>query len=215
MTTDLESHVDAPVPPSSDARAEEALDGTMPEVFGTYTPTVIALVILVSIGSDLVADIEAPPSTAHMIGMWLGTGFSLLALVVMWRLMRASRAQARSLTVALSSTRTDLMTWRSKTSDILHGLGVLIDKQFQDWSLSPAEREIALLLLKGLPFKAIAEARDTSERTVRQQSLAIYRKAGVAGRAELSAFFFEDMLLPKSPRAAETSRPRGADIRRT
>jgi DNA-binding CsgD family transcriptional regulator len=215
MITEPQSQVDASVAPASDPKPDSALDGTMPEVFGTYTPTIIALVIAISIGSDLVSDLEEHRSTAHMIGMWLGTGLSLVALVVMWRLMRASRAQARSLRVALSSTRTDLMTWRARTSDILHGLGVLIDKQFQDWSLSPAEREIALLLLKGLPFKAIAEARDTSERTVRQQSLAIYRKAGVAGRAELSAFFFEDMLLPKEPRAAEPPRARTADARRT
>jgi DNA-binding CsgD family transcriptional regulator len=187
----------------------------MPEVFGTYAPTIIAFVIAISIGSDLISDIEEGRGVGHMIGMWLGTGLSVVALVVMWRLMRASRAQARSLKVALSSTRTDLMTWRARTSDILQGLGVLIDRQFQDWNLSPAEREIALLLLKGLAFKAIAEARDTSERTVRQQSLAIYRKAGVAGRAELSAFFFEDMLLPKEPRGAEVQRARTADVRRT
>jgi DNA-binding NarL/FixJ family response regulator len=55
---------------------------------------------------------------------------------------------------------------------------------------------VALLLLKGLAHKEIADARETSERTVRQQSLAIYRKAGLSGRAELSAFFLEDLLLP-------------------
>lgn len=54
----------------------------------------------------------------------------------------------------------------------------------------------ALLLLKGLSHKVIAEVRATSERTVRQQALAVYRKAGLAGRAELAAFFLEDLLLP-------------------
>lgn len=42
----------------------------------------------------------------------------------------------------------------------------------------------------------MARARGTSERTARQQALAVYRKAGLAGRAELSAFFLEDLLLP-------------------
>ena len=55
---------------------------------------------------------------------------------------------------------------------------------------------IALLLLKGPSHKAIAAVRQTSEKTVRQQSLAVYRKAGLSGRAELSAFFLEDLLLP-------------------
>jgi DNA-binding NarL/FixJ family response regulator len=35
-----------------------------------------------------------------------------------------------------------------------------------------------------------------SERTVRQHAIAVYSKAKVAGRAELSAFFLEDLLLP-------------------
>jgi DNA-binding NarL/FixJ family response regulator len=63
---------------------------------------------------------------------------------------------------------------------------------------SPAEREVALLLVKGLSSNEIATVRATSERTVRQQSQAVYRKAGVAGRAELAAFFLEDLLLPGS-----------------
>jgi DNA-binding NarL/FixJ family response regulator len=65
-----------------------------------------------------------------------------------------------------------------------------------DKRTSPAEREVGLLLLKGLSHKEIAGVLDKSERTVRQQSLGIYKKAGLAGRAELSAFFLEDLLLP-------------------
>jgi DNA-binding CsgD family transcriptional regulator len=187
----------------------------MPDVSGKYTPAVIVLVIAISVGWDLIADLEERRSAAHMFWMWLGTGLSLVALVVMWRLIRASRAQARSLRGALGSTRTDLMTCRAKTSDSLRGLGGLIDEQLQRWNLSPAERGIALLLLKGLPFKAIAEARDTSERTVRKQSLAIYRKAGVAGRAELSAFVFADILMSKDPRAADARRAPSPDAHGT
>jgi hypothetical protein len=35
---------------------------------------------------------------------------------------------------------------------------------------------------------------------VRQQALAIYRKAGLAGRSQLAAFFLEGLALP-TPRA--------------
>ena len=71
--------------------------------------------------------------------------------------------------------------------------------QFERWELSPAECEVGLLLLKGLSHKEVAATRDTSERTVRQQALAVYRKAGLSGRAELAAFFLEDLLLPRAP----------------
>ena len=77
---------------------------------------------------------------------------------------------------------------------LLKGLGQVIDAQLEKWDLSAAEKEIALLLLKGLSHSDIAEIRKTSERTVRQQSLKIYSKAGLKGRSDLAAFFIEDML---------------------
>ena len=62
-----------------------------------------------------------------------------------------------------------------------------------------AEREVALLLLKGLSLKEIAQVRSTSERTIRAQAQSLYGKAGVTGRAALSAFFLEDLLAPIGP----------------
>jgi hypothetical protein len=56
------------------------------------------------------------------------------------------------------------------------------------------------LLLKGLTHKEIAEARSTTETTIRQQALALYRKSGLRSRAELSAFFLEDLLRPIAQR---------------
>jgi len=49
------------------------------------------------------------------------------------------------------------------------------------------------LLLRGYGHKKIAELLQKSERTVRQQAIAVYRKSGLHGRAELSAFFLEGL----------------------
>jgi DNA-binding NarL/FixJ family response regulator len=54
-----------------------------------------------------------------------------------------------------------------------------------------------LLLLKGLSHKKIAAERRTSEGTVCQQALSIYREAGLSGRSNLSAFFLEGLTLPR------------------
>jgi DNA-binding CsgD family transcriptional regulator len=71
-----------------------------------------------------------------------------------------------------------------------------MDAQFSRWHLTEAEREVALLLLKGLSLKEIATVRATTERTVRAQARSLYSKAGLTGRAALSAFFLEDLLVP-------------------
>ena len=78
----------------------------------------------------------------------------------------------------------------------LEGLGAYIKAQFDDWGLTTAEQEVALLLLKGLSMKEVSETRGVSERTIRQQATTIYGKGGLAGRASLSAYFLEDLLLP-------------------
>jgi len=86
--------------------------------------------------------------------------------------------------------------WRNESRQLLNGLGEAIEAQFTRWSLSDAEREVALLLLKGLSTKEVAAVRASSERTVREQARSIYAKAGLTGRAALSAFFLEDLLAP-------------------
>jgi DNA-binding NarL/FixJ family response regulator len=86
--------------------------------------------------------------------------------------------------------------WRYEARAHLNGLGKAINEQFSQWNLTEAEREVALLLLKGLSLKEAASVRATSERTIREQARSIYSKAGLTGRAALSAFFLEDLLAP-------------------
>ena len=86
--------------------------------------------------------------------------------------------------------------WRDETRALLKGLGEAIDRQFLTWKLTEAERDVGLLILKGLSLKEIAAVRITSDRTIRAQARSIYAKAGLSGRAALSAFFLEDLLAP-------------------
>ena len=96
----------------------------------------------------------------------------------------------------LDAARVQGRQWRDETRALLKGLGEAIDRQFLTWKLTEAERESGLLLLKGLSLKEIAAVRVTSERTIRAQVRSIYAKAGLSGRAALSAFFLEDLLAP-------------------
>jgi len=119
-----------------------------------------------------------------------------VGLVQLLGRMQRQHDEQLSLIRDLGAAHAEGTRWRSEVRDLLQGLGEAIDKQFDRWALTAAEREIALLLLKGLSHKEIAIVRETSERTVRQQAAVIYGKANLGGRAALSAFFLEDMLLP-------------------
>jgi hypothetical protein len=68
---------------------------------------------------------------------------------------------------------------------------------------SPSSWPCRLLLLKGFSHKEIARLRHTSTTTIRQQAASIYQKANLSGRAALSAFFLEDLLLPHQRRVRE------------
>jgi DNA-binding CsgD family transcriptional regulator len=108
------------------------------------------------------------------------------------RQQRGQQALLRDLEVA----RAEGSQWRADMRELLKGLGDAIDRQFERWKLTAAEREVAMLLLKGLSHKEIAVVRDSSVLTVRQQARSVYAKANLSGRAALSAYFLEDMLLP-------------------
>ncbi|MBE1295870.1 MAG: hypothetical protein GJ678_06425 [Rhodobacteraceae bacterium] len=69
-----------------------------------------------------------------------------------------------------------------------------LEDRFDAWKLTPAERDVELFTLKGLSLSEIAALRETSDGTVKAQSNAIYRKAGVSGRTQLLSLFIEDLM---------------------
>ncbi len=159
----------------------------------------VFLLIAVQLTVDLVLDqIEGDVGPWHL-GIEALTGTT--ALILGLRLLRALRLRGNTivrLKDALQASRQEADRWRSEAAQTLQGLGRAMDHQFERWNLSQAERDVALFLLKGFSTRDIADLRSTSERTVRQQAQDVYRKAGLSGRAELSAFFLEDLLLPPS-----------------
>ena len=149
-----------------------------------YDALAVGLFALVAVlvGVDLVADALSGAELAHIGVEGLAALVAMAGALLFLRRVQLERREAEA--------------WRAQAEELLAGVGSVVEQQFEAWQLSPAEREVAMLLLKGLSFKEIAAVRETSERTSRDQARAVYRKAGVAGRAELSAWFIEDLLPP-------------------
>ncbi len=129
---------------------------------------------------DVIGDLRKDPTSVHFLfeafvtmALVLGILFGAFALRQTVELLRA---QEQALDVARGA------------------LSEVIDRQFRSWGLTPAERDVAFLALKGLDVAEIAELRGAAQGTVRAQLTRIYAKAGVSGRAQFAAYFVEDLL---------------------
>lgn len=154
------------------------------------------LLIAALISIDVAEDYRAGAHLPHLLVELAVMALALSGVVLLWRLMRGAQRRAAALHEDLAAARDEAQRFRADARQALRGLGEAIDRQFQRWALTPAEREVGLLLLKGLSHREIAGLRSTSEPTVRQQALSVYRKSGLRGRSDLAAFFLEDLLLP-------------------
>jgi len=174
-----------------------------PEIGGGLMSVILFVIIALLMGIDLMIDSQRGEV---VLTNWFELGIfgSALAGIAFhwWQMTVARRRSARldqelaEARAAILQSREDQRRWNAEAQPALDGLGRAIDLQFDRWGLTPAEREVALLQLKGLRHRIIADLRHTSERTVRQQALSIYRKSGLDGRSDLAAFFLEDLLLP-------------------
>ena len=140
----------------------------------------IFAVVASLVGADLLSDVGSGAEPLHVGAEALAAALAMLGAGLFYRHHLVERREAAA--------------WRAQAEALLRSMGGAVDRQFDEWALTGAEREVGLLLLKGLSFKEIGAVRDTSERTGREQARAVYKKAGVAGRAELSAWFIEDLL---------------------
>lgn len=125
---------------------------------------------------------------------------SVASAVLLFGRMEDQGRETRIIIAELEAARRDGAGWRAAVDHHVDGLKAAIEAQFDAWSMTPAERNIAFLVLKGFSHKEIAGLRATSERTIRQQAQSVYRKSGLAGKNGLSAYFLEDLLSPKSER---------------
>lgn len=167
----------------------------------------VLLAIAVLVGLDVAADLTDGVPLEHVALEGLTVLLASVGLVRVLARMREERSQLSGevgrLRAESVSWRTNAARWQREAEAATRGFVAAVEAEFSRWGLSDAEREVALLLLKGVSLKEIAEARGTAERTVRQQAAAVYAKAGVSGRSELASYFLD--ALPSSSSSSRAS----------
>lgn len=166
----------------------------------------MAVAGIVDLATDSPSVWQGSHALVELAFILLGAASAIL-LLRGWRDTERSLAGVRE---ALATRQAERDRWQALAQNALRGLGEAMDRQFDEWGLTPAEKETAMFLLKGYSHKETASLTNRSERTVRQHAVSVYRKSGLAGRAELAAFFFEDMLLPSAEREPPATSPTSA-----
>lgn len=162
------------------------------KLMGTILSVVLGLILI-----DIVGDFQEGAASWHLAIEVIAAFLALIGLYFLINNFLVNRKKLRDSIEDNDTLRKESIAWKAEAQKYVEGLSLSIDKQLEKWNLSFSEKEVALLILKGLSSKEIAVIRNTSEKTVRVQSSAIYSKAGLAGRSELAAFFLEDLLQPQ------------------
>ncbi len=146
-----------------------------------------ALYFIVEFFADIFGIRTVPPSYTQQefvqISAWIGLVLSIvLNAVLLRRILSRSREMEQSVKLAQGAFQT------------------LLEEQFDAWALTPSERDVALMAMKGYSNAEIAGILGKSEGTVKSQSNSVFRKADVSGRVQLLGHFMgeliEEPLLP-------------------
>ncbi len=146
-----------------------------------YNPAIILAAATLFFAYDIVADLmDGSESLLHMLVESLV--FIAISMVLYAELRRVNLLKK------------EVLQERGKAARLSGELLAVMRSEFAEWGLSTSEREVALLLIKGLSMKEISQARHVKEKTIRQQATSVYAKSGCAGRHELVARFIEDLM---------------------
>lgn len=70
----------------------------------------------------------------------------------------------------------------------------ILQQRFEHWNLTPAQKDVALMTLRGLRLSEIAHLRGSAEGTIKAHLSAVFRAADVRTRSELVGLFMEEFL---------------------
>lgn len=166
-----------PVPPPA------PVPSVRPRLAFAISVTLVQVVAAIFFVADSLIDTQVPPANLPSDMSWFEAGIALalfvgivLGAVQTRRLLREAAQREEVIAVA-----------RGAVAEV-------IERRFTEWTLTAAERDVALFAIKGCTIGEIARMRGSAEGTVRAQLSQVYAKAGVSSQALLMSAFFDDLL---------------------
>ena len=152
----------------------------------------VGLFFLISM-IDIAREYSAGETISHLSFEVFVCITACLWSLFLWREWLMTRSELNKEKADRLELNTEYQRWKETNLSVLSKIRESISEQLSKWDFTPAEKEVAFLLLKGLPFKEIAIHRGTTEKTIRHHAQKIYLKSGLQGRTEFFAYFFEDI----------------------
>lgn len=154
-----------------------------------FAGMVVLLSCMAFFGFDVVADL-----VEHGLGGMGYTAeelvhlvFEMLAVAGLGYATVTFRAYLRLLQAEAERSKETIHMLRGNFDEVLH-------QKFEQWGLTAAERDVTLLIIRGLSVAEIAAARNTAQGTIKAQTTSIFRKIGVGSKTELMSTIIDEFL---------------------
>ena len=149
------------------------------------------IVIITSI--DIVRDLHEGLPLGHVLHE-MGIAFLCLILsLYQFKIIRSKSEKLKHIQNDFAQIHEENNQIKLQLKKLSGDFHQIINLQMEQWKFSESEKDIGKLIMKGLNMTEIAQIRQTSESTVRQQATSLYRKANVHNRQEFISYFLEDL----------------------
>lgn len=172
-----------------------------------WVPIVISIAYVILAAVHVRHEILSNSTKSHVLADVLLVTITAVSAAYLWRQLVTTFNAEQRVRRKLQQAERRAEKWEEQQHSLIQQFSSAIDNQFEQWDLTPTEKEVAFLLLKGLSMRAISSLRDSTPHSVRTQAHTIYRKADLGGRAELSAFFLGGLLPPRAGLPEDKSNP--------
>jgi len=161
--------------------------------FSIITLLFFTIVIISSI-TDIIADIKQGANAAHIFQETLIACVALLLLLTLLYQTKDEKNKNKKLLRSLAEANALTTKTSQELLNAKKVFGDEISKQFLNWKLTKSEADIALFTLKGFNAKEIANLRNSSEKTIRNQLTSVYRKSDLTSKHAFIAWFMDGLI---------------------